>query len=224
MTVYHVYVSLLEIAPPIWRRIELSSETTLAELHKILQTAMGWQDYHLHEFEIGDRRYGVSDPDSDYDSPGEVLKESTAKLSRVLPRKGDTLLYTYDFGDNWTHAVRLEETLPADLKERYPRVVDGARCCPPEDCGGPYGYADLLHILSKSRPRSTDACGNGRAKTSPETFSANTVNLLLQPRRVRIAKSQNDAPFESLITGLRHFAAVDRNIDTGGEIRFQGWR
>ena len=63
MTTYRLYIFLLDIAPPIWRRIELSSEASLAQLHKVLQTAMGWQDYHLHEFEIGDQRYGVPDPD-----------------------------------------------------------------------------------------------------------------------------------------------------------------
>lgn len=85
MTIYRLYIFLLDIAPPIWRRIELSSETSLAQLHKILQTVMGWQDYHLHEFEIGGQRYGV--PDTEFDVPGAVIKDSTVKISKALPRK-----------------------------------------------------------------------------------------------------------------------------------------
>ena len=149
MTIYRLYVFLLEIAPPIWRRIELSSESSLTELHRILQVAMGWEDYHLHEFEVGGQRYGI--PDTDFDLPGQVVKDSAIKLSRALPRRGSSLLYTYDFGDGWSHSVVLEDIAPIEPDTKYPRVVDGARACPPEDSGGPYGYADLLEILAKPR-------------------------------------------------------------------------
>jgi hypothetical protein len=194
MTTYRLYVSLLEIAPPIWRRIELSSETTLAQLHKVLQTVMGWQDYHFHEFEIAGRRYGV--PDSDYDSPGEVARESSVKLSSALPRKGATLLYSYDFGDNWTHAVTLEDIVLTDPDAQYPRVMDGARCCPPEDCGGTYGYLELLEILAKPRHKEYRRMREWAGKDfNPETFSAKSVNLLFKPRRGRTQKKQtNVAP------------------------------
>lgn len=85
---------------------------------------MGWEDYHLHEFEIGGQRYGV--PDTDYDLPGEVVKDNTVKLSSALPRKGANLLYSYDFGDNWAHLVVLEDIVPIEPNTRYPRVLDGA--------------------------------------------------------------------------------------------------
>lgn len=187
MTIYRLHVSLLDIAPPIWRRIEVSSETSLAQLHKVLQTAMGWQDYHLHEFEIGGQRYGV--PDEDYDSPGEISRDSTVKLSKALPRKGASLLYTYDFGDGWAHSIVLEEITPAEPDTKYPRVIDGARCCPPEDSGGPYGYADLLDILAKPRHKEHRQMREWAGKDfNPEAFSAKAINLILHPSRVAIPK------------------------------------
>ena len=149
MTIYRLYVSLLEVAPPIWRRVELSSQASLAQLHKLLQAAMGWQDYYLHEFEIGGKRYGS--PEEDLELPGAVVRDSTVRLSRALPHKGASLLYSYDFGDGWTHSLVLEAIVAPEPNTKYPRVVDGARACPPEDCGGPYGYADLLEILAKPK-------------------------------------------------------------------------
>lgn len=179
MTIYRLYIFLLDIAPPIWRRIELSSETSLAQLHKVLQAAMGWQDYHLHEFEIGGQRYGV--PDTDYDLPGEVVKDSAIKLSSALSRKGASLLYSYDFGDNWAHSVVLEDIVPIEPDTKYPRVLDGARACPPEDSGGPYGYADLVEILAKPRHKEYRQMREWAGMNfDPEKFSAKAANLMLK--------------------------------------------
>ena len=191
MTVYRLYVFLLDIAPPIWRRVELSSETSLAQLHKVLQAALGWQDYHLHEFEIGNQRYGV--PDTDYDSPGEVVKDSTVKLSRALPRKGASLLYTYDFGDGWAHSVVLEDIVPMEPDTKFPRVVDGARACPPEDSGGPCGYAELVEILAKPRHKEHRQMREWAGKNfAPEKFSARDANLLLKQTLPKSPKLKTD--------------------------------
>jgi hypothetical protein len=130
---------------------------------------MGWQDYHLHEFGIGGNRYGV--PDEEFDQPGQVVKDSTVKLSRAFPRKGAGLLYSYDFGDNWAHSVILEDVVPVEPDAQYPRVIDGARACPPEDSGGPYGYADLLEILGKLRHKEHRTCESGPGRTSTQRSS-----------------------------------------------------
>jgi hypothetical protein len=189
MTIYRLYVFLLDFAPPVWRRVELSSETSLAQLHKVLQAAMGWQDYHLHEFEIGSQRYGV--PDTDYDLPGEVVKDSTVKLSTALPRKGASLLYSYDFGDNWAHSVVLEDIVPIEPETKYPRVLDGARACPPEDAGGTSGYADLVEILAKPRHKEHRQMREWAGKDfDPEKFSAKTANLLLKQALPKSPKPQ----------------------------------
>ena len=191
MTVHRLYVFLLDIAPPIWRRVEVSSETLFAQLHKVLQAAMGWQDYHLHEFEIGGQRYGVPDPN--YDQPGEVVKDSAIKLSRALSRKGASLLYSYDFGDNWVHSVVLEDILPMEPDTKYPRVVDGARACPPEDSGGSSGYADLVEILAKPRHKEHRQMREWAGKNfDPESFSAKAANLLLKQTPPKSAKPKTD--------------------------------
>jgi Plasmid pRiA4b ORF-3-like protein len=145
MDIYRVHVSLREIGPAIWRRIELSSQTTLKQLHRILQIAMGWEDSHLHEYIVNGQRYGTADPA--YDGPGEILREAGVRLATVLPEPGAEVLYVYDFGDCWQHDVRLEAVFPAESGIEYPRILDGARSCPPEDCGGAGGYADLLEVL-----------------------------------------------------------------------------
>ena len=191
MTIYRLYVFLLEIAPPIWRRIQLSSESSLNQLHRVLQVAMGWEDYHLHEFEVGGQHYGVPDPE--FDLPGQVLKDSAMKLSRALPRKGSSLLYTYDFGDGWAHSVVLEDIAPVEPDTKYPRVVDGARACPPEDSGGPHGYADLLNILASPRRKDHRQMREWAGKSfDPDKFSARDANPLLKQALPKSAKPRAD--------------------------------
>jgi len=129
MVIFRVHVSLLNIEPLIWRRVELSSQTTLKQFHRILQIAMGWTNSHLHEFIVGRQRYGT--PDLHYDGPGEVISEGKVPLSKVLPVPEARILYVYDFGDYWQHSVQLEAILAAQSGIDYPRVLDGARSCPP---------------------------------------------------------------------------------------------
>ncbi len=118
MDIYRVHVSLRRIEPFIWRRIELSSQTTLKQLHRILQIAMGWENYHLHEYIVDGRRYGTPDPA--YDSPGEIIRETVVRLATVLPQPGAEILYVYDFGDYWQHDLRLEAVFLAESGIKYP--------------------------------------------------------------------------------------------------------
>ena len=111
MTIYRIRVELLDSKPPIWRRVELSSQTTLKQVHRILQIAMGWSNSHLHEFLVGRQRYGV--PDQTYGGPNEVIADSKVALAKVLPTRGARIHYIYDFGDYWQHAVQLEAIVPA---------------------------------------------------------------------------------------------------------------
>jgi hypothetical protein len=136
MVVFRIRVALLDIEPPIWRSIELSSRTTLKQLHRILQIAMGWEDYHLHVFEGDGKRYGVPEPEDD--ELDIVIPEGRVRLGEVLPTPGARMLYTYDYGDDWRHEILVESVEQLDPNVEYPRVVAGARHCPPEDCGGPW--------------------------------------------------------------------------------------
>jgi hypothetical protein len=185
--VYRIHVSLREIQPLIWRRIELSSKTTLKQFHRILQIAMGWEDYHLHEYIVGGRRYGTPDPS--YDERGEVVRESGVQIAAVLPREKSEILYVYDFGDYWQHDIHVEAIFPPEPGIRYPRIVDGARSCPPEDCGGSGGYADLLEILLDPAHEEFEHMRQWAGlRFNAEVFSLKAANEGLQGRRSLAAK------------------------------------
>jgi len=129
---YQLKVTLQEIQPPIWRRILVWEDATLAQLHRILQVVMGWEDYHLHQFEIGRRIYSVPDPDDDlYER--KVIDESRVRLREVVPRVGIRFEYLYDFGDSWRHDLLLEAIVLSDPGTPYPRCLAGERRTPPED-------------------------------------------------------------------------------------------
>jgi hypothetical protein len=136
-------VELAQVRPRVWRRVAVPAAVTLAELHEVLQEALGWQNYHLHEFEVDGRRIGVPDPDWD---DGDVLDEATVSLDQIAT-VGARAQYRYDFGDGWSHDLTVEQIAPAEPGGRYPRCLGGARACPPEDVGGPGGYAELLAAL-----------------------------------------------------------------------------
>jgi len=146
-TVYQLKVVLLETDPPVWRRFLVPSGVTLHRLHLILQDVMGWTNSHLYRFEIGARQYAEPDPENEfYELPFRDSKR--AKLERLVPKKDSTFLYEYDFGDSWVHELLLEDILKRDPGKRSPACLAGERACPPEDCGGIYGYVELLEIIS----------------------------------------------------------------------------
>jgi hypothetical protein len=151
-TVYQLKITLKDIRPPIWRRV-LTRDCTLAKLHDIIQAVMGWDDYHLHEFEIGEQRYG--DPvqwHSDFISADpDVANEGKVKLSQLAGQGVKKFRYQYDMGDSWWHTIAVEKTLLAEAGVKYPRCVAGERACPPEDCGGPWGYGDLVDTIQNPK-------------------------------------------------------------------------
>lgn len=146
--VFQLKVALAGIRPPIWRRLLSDGATTLDDLHDVIQVAFGWYGYHLHDFEIGGRQYGVPDPDWDFGPPR--IDERKTRLDAVAS-EGSTFRYIYDFGDWWEHKITVEKVLPdaGDAGDvELPALIKGKRACPPEDCGGPWGYGDLLEILA----------------------------------------------------------------------------
>lgn len=143
--VYQVKVTLLGISPAIWRRFLLPGNIKLEQVHECIQGAFGWQNCHMHEFEIAGRRYG--DPDAPAD--GEIINErgTKSKLKFLDLAVGDKFKYIYDFGDDWQHEIEIEAVLEPDPDGYYPDCIGGARACPTEDCGGIPGY---LHLLKMS--------------------------------------------------------------------------
>ena len=137
-------ISLNDIEPEIWRTVEMPITGSLKLLHDVTQAAMGWEDYHLWYFEVGDRRYGVPDPEwSDHN----LAAAKNVKLGSLIDRGFREIIYTYDMGDDWRHRIVVEEIGPADADIRYPRFVAGERRCPPEDVGGLPGFELFLDAM-----------------------------------------------------------------------------
>ena len=135
-------VTLEEVQPEVTREIEIPSDLPLDGLHEVLQAAMGWEGGHLHAFSAKNKEWGPQDgPGMDWDD------ECAVTVADVLRRVGSRLTYTYDFGDGWTHTVRPTATLPPRTAGPLFACTGGTGACPPEDCGGPWGYADLLDVL-----------------------------------------------------------------------------
>src|SRR6266851_469901 len=113
--IYQIKVTLLGTDPPIWRRLLIPADLTLEQLHDVLQAAMGWEDCHLHEFQIGQKRFGKPDPDEGFMGMPAARDERTVRMFSVLGKVGAKAVYTYDFGDGWEHSIAVEKVLPPDL-------------------------------------------------------------------------------------------------------------
>ena len=174
---FQLKVTLRETKPPIWRRILVDGSDTLDKVHEAIQAAFGWWGYHLHEFEVGRARYGVPDPD---DGWGEPTQDERRTSVDAIADEGTSFRYTYDFGDGWDHRVVVEKVLPAATEVALPTCVDGRRACPPEDCGGPWGYQELLAILADpDHPEHLERLEWLERPLDPEAFDPNdfTENL-----------------------------------------------
>ncbi len=172
--VFQLKVTLAEVSPVVWRRILVPADAALAHLHLVLQVAMGWNDSHLHCFETAGGRYGMIDLEED--SP-DLLDERKVKLAKVLPNRKARLFYSYDYGDGWSHEVVLEAILPTDPRHRYPLCIGGGGACPPDDCGGPGGYGELVRVLRSPKDEEHDDMLTWvGGYFDPASFDANEVN------------------------------------------------
>jgi hypothetical protein len=146
-----IRIGLHDIEPEIWRRVEVPLDLSLKGMHDVIQAVMGWQDCHLFEFTIGEKAYGLPDPE--WDHGRKILQAKLAKLETFIAQGVRTFDYVYDMGDNWQHAITVETVAPADASQKYPCFIDGARHAPPEDVGGIPGYYEFLEAVSKPRHR-----------------------------------------------------------------------
>ncbi len=176
--VYQFRVTLRDVMPPVWRRIQIGENVTLEELHRVLQIALGWQDCHLHEFTIGKRAYGVPDLD-DPMSGHTVVDERRTRLSEVGLRVGESFRYLYDFGDGWEHDVLLEAIVMPEPEGKYPVCLAGERAAPPEDVGGVPGYENYREALRDPAHEEHEDLLAWRGPFDPEAFSAEQVNRIL---------------------------------------------
>jgi hypothetical protein len=144
--IYQIKVGLRQAKPPIWRRLEVRADLSLADLHHVIQAAFGWDDSHMHVFETPYGDFGHADRQLGHRA------EAPVTLEQVAPEVKDKIRYTYDFGDDWDHEILVEKVFDRDhAAPVHPRCTGGRRATPPEDCGGIWGYAELVEILADPR-------------------------------------------------------------------------
>jgi pRiA4b ORF-3-like protein len=181
--VYQFRVELQGTQPPIWRRIQVE-DCTLEVLHLVIQGAMGWDLSHLYEFEVQGVRYTSRSP-AGLDWGGDVdldgADAGSVRISELMPSNHRLQLrYVYDFGDSWEHVVKLEQVLSATPGTRYPLCIDGARACPPEDCGGLYGYFDFVAAITDPRHEQHEEMLDWHGPYNPEAFDVSTATKTMR--------------------------------------------
>jgi hypothetical protein len=174
--IFQLRISLVDVTPEVWRRVAVPGAYTLDRLHRVIQYAMGWQNYHLHSFEIDGVQFGEPDPEGELD----LRDELEVRLDGVAGK--DTRFgYTYDFGDWWEHDVSVEAIYPPEPDLRYPICLEGERACPPEDVGGAYGYASFLAAIADpahaEHEEMTEWVGR---RFDPDEFDPERVTTLLR--------------------------------------------
>lgn len=168
MVAYVLKVTLRHVQPTVWRRLRVPGDATLGELHDVLQISLGWNDSHLHAFRVGAKEYGPIDEEDDR----RIIDEESITLDEIA-RKQKKLVYLYDFGDGWEHDVVIEKTVaePTALE-----CLDGGRAAPPDDCGGPGGYEDLVAILADPKDPRHDEMMEWSSNFEPERFDVDEIN------------------------------------------------
>ncbi|MDA0781071.1 MAG: plasmid pRiA4b ORF-3 family protein [Rickettsiales bacterium] len=202
---YQLKILLDQSKPPIWRRVLVEPEIKLSKLHDVIQTVFGWEGHHLHQFwrESGDifdwrevyalPNFGMSEPSPFSDENDKIIDEREVQLDTLLKNEKDKIYYWYDFGDDWEHKIILEKILD-DVKEglELPLCIKGRQACPPDDCGGLWGYYDLLDILEdKKHPEYKHVKAwlkdIGKKDFEPNFFDVDKTNLKLKSYLKKVA-------------------------------------
>jgi len=179
--IYQVQISLKGFKPKIWRRLLIPSDLLLSDFHKIIQTSMGWTNSHLHQFIKNDAFYTRKMADDDFWYELNNVDYRNMKASDLLAMEKEKIIYEYDFGDSWEHEVLLEKVLPNDKNAQLPICLNGSMNCPPEDCGGIWGYASMLEILKQPDHEEYDSYLEWLGEDfDPEYFDKNEINEFLK--------------------------------------------
>lgn len=170
--VYHLKITLRGIRPPIWRRVLVGDTLTLGKLHAVLQAVMGWEDEHLHQFEIGGERYG----EATVEGYRRVRDEHKVSLGELVAAPQAKFTYTYDFSVNWEFDLLVEEITPPQAGQALPQCIKGKRAAPPGQIGGTWGYQALLEAAANPRHPERDRFAELIANYDPEAFDLDAIN------------------------------------------------
>jgi Plasmid pRiA4b ORF-3-like protein len=180
---YHLKIILNETKPSVWRHLQVPGNASLGWLHAVFQVAMGWTNSHLHQFRVGELLYSdLRHNFPEYEGDPEIFDEYKTSLQQVVRCKKDVLTYEYDFGDSWHHQITVEKILSPDSAAVTMAVcLDGARTCPPEDCGGTSGYDNLLKILRNPKHEEHQSMKEWLGRPfDPKAFDVEKVNTHLR--------------------------------------------
>ncbi|MBN2020600.1 MAG: plasmid pRiA4b ORF-3 family protein [Sedimentisphaerales bacterium] len=195
--IYELKITLRGSKPPIWRRAAVPSDMSLGNLHYAVQIVMGWTNSHLHQFiasdlsrkeyrSLGKRGYThnercFSDPRFELEDTGN---ENKVTLNELAPAVKGKFIYEYDFGDGWEHLIEVVKISPPADKVKYPVCLAGELACPPEDCGGIWGYYDMLEVLKNPKHKDyKDIRGWMPPGFKPERFNLEAINAELATLR-----------------------------------------
>jgi pRiA4b ORF-3-like protein len=184
--VFQFHLSLDGTTPPIWRRILVPADFTLAQLHRVIQAVMDWQDDHLHQFDIAGRVYGIPDPDGML----QFIDDRKIRLCDLNLTRRNRIGYTYDFGDEWVLVLKVEEISQGDSDDIRALCMAGERSGPPEDVGGVFGYEELLKARTDPNHEQHQDAKEWLGNFDPEYFAIEEANQRLRKsvRRSKAAK------------------------------------
>jgi hypothetical protein len=186
-SIYQLKLTLRDSHPAIWRRIQVPDTILLPHLHGVLQLAMGWTNSHLHSFQVGELSFAEPSPDDDF----PVIDYSSVQLNQVAPAVADSLVYIYDFGDDWEHDIVVEKVLPGDTGTHNLSCLDGQRACPPEDVGGVWGYADFVKAIRNPRhPEHTDMLEWVGGAFDPDKLDLPGINRMLHTFQLSLLRQE----------------------------------
>jgi hypothetical protein len=215
--IYEIRITLHDTKPPIWRTVAVAGDITLGQLHEVIQITMGWTDSHLHQFiqrdkalratpaqlraliaqerwdevDVGKRGERVfTDPEfAEVEFLGE--DENRVTLAGVCPKVKSKLIYEYDFGDGWEHAVEVQKIYEPKPDVEYPVCLAGRKACPPEDCGGVWGYYDMLEALADPKHERHEELSEWiGGEIDPEVLELEEVNAILAEWRASQPRSR----------------------------------
>ena len=183
--VLQLKITLKGIKPEIWRRFLVSDFWTFDRLHKIVQKIIGWENYHLYEFEVKGDKIGLVDGDA-LDAYPDLKNSKRARLFEYFDSVGQKFLYRYYFGDDWEHELVVEEILEDKLEQRIPFCMEGKRACPKEDCGGISGYQRFMKLLNTGKcslEENPNELKSWLGDWDPERFDIEKINKNLNKHR-----------------------------------------
>jgi hypothetical protein len=176
--IYQIQIVLKGAKPKIWRRILVNSDILLVDLHKIIQTTMGWTNSHLHVFSDGIEEYAPKEFEVEDTKDSRIIR-----LDKILNSEKSKITYEYDFGDGWEHTLILEKILPPGSQVQTPKCIAGKRNCSPEDCGGIWGYSNMLEVLKQPEHEEYESYIEWLGgEYDPEYFNKDEINTLLEKK------------------------------------------